>query len=167
MSKHFRVFPQYATPDDETIKKIWSFVSLESGWCYGRGISASFYVAILATNVVSLLRCNRMESADAFPSEDGSILVTGYADNYTIEVYCETNGNLKLVIEDDNDELECLDVTTLEDAFVEIRRWSGMWDGSRGCFTPSTLTKQSVDIEVRHFSLPAVEGEPQLLTFRV
>jgi len=108
-----------------------------------------------------------MQSTDAFPGEDGSILVTGYAGDYTIEVYCEIDGNFKVVVEENDEEIEAIDSSSLENVCYELRKRAKMWDGSHDCFTQSTSIKRGGAIVAQHFSLPAMEGGHQLLIFHV
>lgn len=75
--------------------KILSFLALPNGWCYGYGVAPFLFVALKAINATALLRSFGMLSTDAFPAEDGSVLVTGYIDDYTVEVYCESDWTVR------------------------------------------------------------------------
>ena len=155
----------YATASDETIKKILSFLALSDGWCYGNGTAPAPIVALNAITIHSLLKQFDMLATDAFPGEDGSVLVTGYAGNYTVEVYCEPDGTFKFVLEKGDDEIIAETCDSIESVWLEINIRAQLWDRSRDYSTQNTMTKQRVGTVVRRFSHPAMEAGRPLLTY--
>lgn len=164
MTKHFLF---YATPGDKTIEKIWSFLSLPQGWCFGHGSPAAYLIAIYAANIVSLLNSYEILKTDAFPAEDGSILVTGYVDDYTVEVYCETNGSFEFVVEHNDEETEHIPCDSIESVWQELKQRIYQWRRSRDCSTQNIMTKQSVVTEAQRFNHPAMAAGHPLLIFSV
>jgi hypothetical protein len=168
MTQHLtRHFLFYATPTNKTVDKIWSFLSLPHGWAYGHGYPAAYLVAIYAANVVSLLNSYEIVDTDAFPAEDGSILVTGYIGDHTIEVYCETDGTFEFVVEKDNKEVECVLRDSIAEVWKEIKQRIYLWRRSRDCFTQNTLITQRPVTEVQRSSRLVVAAGHPLLMFPV
>jgi hypothetical protein len=163
--KRFSPFFFYATPSEEAIKKILSFLSLPDGWCYGNGVAPAPTIAISAIAIYSFLKMAEVSSTDAFPGEDGRVLVTGYSGDYTIEVYCETSGTFKFVLEKGENEISVEPCDSTESVRLEINKKAHLWNRSRDCSIQNTMTKQRVGTEVRRFSPPAMEAGRPLLTY--
>jgi hypothetical protein len=100
---------------------------------------------------------------DAFPAEDGSVLITGYRDEYTIEVYCETNGTFELVVEQNNEEIECVSCDSIASVWEELKQRIYLWRPSPDCCTQDITIGPKVGPS-NHLVMAA--GHP-LLTFAV
>jgi hypothetical protein len=159
-------FAFWLTHRDTTAEKIWSFVSLRDGWCYGVGVPAKQSVATQATTVATLLEARGCEKTNAFPGEDGSILVTGYFGDYTIEVYCEPSGELHLVIEKDGTEIYSCKNESIMALLLSLQEKESLWR-SLGFCTQSTSTATKVSTGARLFNLPVTGAAHQLLMFPV
>jgi hypothetical protein len=159
-------FAFWSTQRDTTAEKIWSFVSLQKGWCYGSGVPAEQSVAMEATAVSTLLKSYGCEKTNAFPAEDGSILVTGYRGDHTIEVYCEVDGSFLLVIEKDNIELESGKYESILALLRSLQEKENLWRSLDFC-APSTSTVTKECTGARLFSLPVTGAAHQLLMFPV
>ncbi len=69
-----------------TVDKIKSYAALPKGWRSGKGVPAAARTIALALRIEQVLRDEGCTETDAFPGEDGTILISGYKDGTAIDV---------------------------------------------------------------------------------
>lgn len=119
--------PDYSTDNasDMTVRRILSFMRLPVGWHYGEGVPADLGTATAAISVVEFLNHAGAEVTEAFPIEDGGILVSGYHGDETVDITCHSNSGYSLLQEIDDEEVEDredLNSADIED-YIEGLTW--------------------------------------------
>lgn len=79
--------------------QIRSFRDLPNGWHYGEGCGATEQAVEAALVMHSKFLKSCIRTIEVFPDVDGGILVAGYIENNTIEVFCDQGGRANLLHE--------------------------------------------------------------------
>lgn len=88
---------------DQVFQTIESFGELSEGWCYGSGRPIRKPMRVRAESVVHLLKVAGLDRFEAFPSDDGEILISaGISGDLFAEVLCLAEGGHNLIIGDAN-----------------------------------------------------------------
>lgn len=97
-----------AEPYDRGTKgKIASFVALPNGWNYGCGKPATPALAKEALAFHTFLERLGIEETDAFPGEEGEILLRAYTDEYCASFTFNANSTIDLSFERGDVEVYC------------------------------------------------------------
>lgn len=91
--------------ENEAVPRIISFSSRKSGWKYGRGTKPCVDTIVNALLAAQVTRACGANKTGAFLNEDGTILVTGYYNEWHCEILCLLNGDYRLVIESNGDDI--------------------------------------------------------------
>lgn len=132
------------TEDDVlTVRKIRSFQDLAPGWNYGRGRPASGPTAKMAMSIYRLFVQLGFNATDAFPGDDGEIMVTAYKDNHYLECLVAPDNTLSFVYEVDDLEQKSIDRLSQTEALREINLIAGeIWNTSNLCNPRSTMLEE-------------------------
>lgn len=88
-----------------TLEKIRSFETLGRGWHYGEGHEPSSEIIELANKTAKRIHLEIFCKIDAFPGIWGEIQVTGYLQNYFIEINILSDASIEFLVEDQNQNL--------------------------------------------------------------
>lgn len=86
----------YATEEFPTARKLHEFGWLRSGWHYGTGGPISDGVIARGVDIVHVLSEVGFTRTDAFPSEDGEVLVTAYYRDHYVSILVQIDGQYTL-----------------------------------------------------------------------
>lgn len=100
--------------------KILSFLELPIGWNYGQGRPPTREQALRALYAVATIDAAGFPIADAFPGNEGEIMVTGYRGELYLELTFEENEDCAFVIEDGDEELLSLEGLPDSDALAYV-----------------------------------------------
>ncbi len=112
------------TNESSTETLIQSFSSLPEGWHYGSGQGATKEATNLALDICKLLMKYNANELGAFPDVEGGILVTGYNNDHTIEIFCKPDRLLDLLHETDDSvisEFSDLKYSEIEDYLKKLK----------------------------------------------
>ncbi len=112
------------TNESSTETLIQSFSSLPDGWHYGSGQGATKEATNLALDICKLLMKYNANELGAFPDVEGGILVTGYNNDHTIEIFCKPDRLLDLLHETDDSvisEFSDLKYSEIEDYLKKLK----------------------------------------------
>lgn len=148
----------FSQTTDEKIKK---FKNLSVGWHYGKGIPPSSDTVTLSLRINDQAVLFGLKT-DAFPGVDGEIQVNCYYDDETIELIIEPNGEICLVHDRNNVELESFESSKLSDVLGFLKRYGkDIWNLS-GSSTQITMTSTEKDLPASHLETPLMAAEYQL-----
>src|SRR4051812_19697000 len=91
------------------LRRILSLLNLNNGWHYGSGRKPTKVTVDNAITIVRIMQLAGAEDFEAFPEEDGGILVAGYNGNDTMEVLCRAEGTYDFTFEIDDEEKDSKD----------------------------------------------------------
>ena len=91
---------------DPVVRTILGFGELETGWQFGDGLPISRVTIEFALQVKSLLRYYGAQRFEAFPRQDGTIVIAGYSGDDTLNVTCHSSGRVDVLAECGDDEIE-------------------------------------------------------------
>lgn len=112
------------TNESSTETLIQSFSSLPEGWHYGSGQGATKEATNIALDICKLLMKYNANELGAFPDVEGGILVTGYNNDHTIEIFCKPDRLLDLLHETDDSvisEFSDLKYSEIEDYLKKLK----------------------------------------------
>ena len=112
------------TNESSTETLIQSFSSLPEGWHYGSGQGTTKEATNLALDICKLLMKYNANELGAFPDVEGGILVTGYNNDHTIEIFCKPDRLLDLLHETDDSvisEFSDLKYSEIEDYLKKLK----------------------------------------------
>lgn len=155
----------YISKTSITEKKINSFSKFTNGWSYGRGIQFSEDVIASASRVLKLLHNYGFIETDAFPGEDGEIMITAYKNEFCCEIITYQNGKYDFIVEKNNDEIIISET-------IYFSKLNKLIEGFRGLTTCNSsessiqniLTKKEKDSRVWLSEIQAETVEFPLLT---
>ncbi len=159
-------FPVYSLEDllsddkgqEAIVDKIRSFQELESGWHYGDGRCATEAAVGLAVRLQALLMNSGASEVEVFPDVSGGILVVGYSEDESVEVFCKHNGEIGLLHElDDRVHFAKDDVSAQEvEEYVRELLWFVKWRSVKlsGYFIPNTTAGRGRDSQVWPSRIP-------------
>ena len=154
---------------DAVIAKIESFASLPRGWHYGSGGPIGNDIRRKAIQWVDTLRHNGFFDLEAFPNENGEILIASIAGRYYIEVIVETDDTITIVYDIDGKQQMYMSRKTAHEAERAIKELSErIWNTSAG-FTLLKFTRSSTDITAwrsshREMEVYLLSNSPALAT---
>jgi len=108
-----------------TDRKIKSFLRLTPGWNYGEGDIFNKDIIDTAIELHKLLLSFAFYETDAFPSTNGSIMITAYYNGDCLEFTIETDGFIHYILELDDTavyEQENLTLLQVRDILQQFRR---------------------------------------------
>ncbi len=124
-----------------TIRKIRSFGELEKGWHYGEGHGANPETVKLAEKIAQRLHLELFCKIDAFPGIWGEIQVTGYLQDYFIEINILPDSSIEFLVEDreQNVVLE-FEGLNFERLFTKINLFKGQFLWKSFVYFPQTIS---------------------------
>jgi|SRR5215831_20275990 len=108
-----------------TIRKIRNFLCFTPGWNYGEGNIFDIYTINRAVELHKIILSLAFNETDAFPSTDGSVVVTVYHDNYCLEFTIKTDSNIYYRLELNDESIyqeENLTLSQAKDILKQFRR---------------------------------------------
>ena len=98
--------PNHGVGEQDKIRdRIRSFRDLSPRWHYGEGRGATEAAVDTALAVHHLFLNHRVKTIEVFPDVDGGILVSGYYEQHTFDVFCTPDGQMNLLHEVDDEEV--------------------------------------------------------------
>lgn len=125
---------------EPVVERILSFRTLKNGWMYGAGKPAPAKMIETALRIYQLLKNYGSETIEAFPIENGRIMLAGYHDNNSIEIWCEFSGNFDVIIEKDNETVKEFTAIT----FMELENELGFLSWNK---------KSSADLHIHNITV--------------
>lgn len=115
MNTHY-IQKMFVFVTEPIVERILSFQNLKAGWMYGEGNPISSNVIEKALKTHSLLKSYGAEEVEAFPIEDGRLMLAGYHSTKTVEVWCNHLGNFEIKIEENDEVIDKLSINS----FIEL-----------------------------------------------
>ncbi len=144
-----------------TEQKITSFGKLPAGWNYGQGSPATSDRVITAILYNRLYRAYGFSKTDAFPGNDGEIMITAYEGDHYVEITFEIDNTCRFVYEyQRNEEVykEGLSraeaVRFLIGAVEKVRLKT--WPLCESSIQPITTTRHAMNLRISPFGLNEV-----------
>lgn len=153
----------YALSRDErseaVVEKIRSFRELPDGWHYGEGVCATDTAVELALIMQATLISGKASEVEVFPDVSGGILVAGYYEEETVEIFCKHDGALSFVHEAGEEVDYARDNVSAQEAKEYVREllWEVVkWRSVRsfGYFTQNTTAGRGRDLPVLRSRIP-------------
>ena len=95
--------PNCSSEEQRTIRdRIHSFRDLAHGWHYGEGRGATEIAVEAALTIQHHFLEHGISEIEVFPDLDGGILVSGYHEQHTVDVFCTPDGHTDLLHEVDD-----------------------------------------------------------------
>src|SRR5689334_2179500 len=91
------------------VKRLISFSSLPKGWHFGSGVPPSGETVRMAITIVLAMQQAGAQKFEAFPAENGGILISGYNGSDMMEVFCAPTRAFSFALEVDDEEVEYLE----------------------------------------------------------
>lgn len=133
--------------EPETLKKIDSFLYLEKGWHYGKGVFPSKKTIAIAKKIAEQALSNIFDT-DAFPGIDGEIMVTVYYKEHYLEFTIESDGEITFVHELNDEELVYKEGLKLQEAKIKLDDFcEKIWNISE-LSTESIMITERSDLKV-------------------
>lgn len=127
----------------ETARKIASFLALPAGWNYGHGKSPSHELAGRVLDLHALLNGLGLRETDAFPGDDGEILLRAYAGERCAGFLFNPDGSIDLSLENGDLEEFSKEGASTSEAFSLALKVAAEC-GTYGLPTPSISTGEKV-----------------------
>ena len=124
--------------NDAVSSRIHSFGRLPEGWHYGEGHGATQAAICIALCIGELFAKYNAGEIEVFPDIDGGILVSGYRDNETIEVFCSPRGYMDILHEKDDNAVYDREELSVDDVDAYLRGVAWKPKKSYDCFIPDT-----------------------------
>jgi hypothetical protein len=146
-----------ALVSDPATKAILEFSRMRPGWFYGSGAAFGIEVIVSALKAKTILKDLGCEAYEAFPRQDGAIVVAGYRDEYTVNVTCYSRRSFDLLIEREDDEIVDVEGVSLGDISSYVKGLGWKASERYGYFTLNTIHgKNDALIVSRQVSRPMV-----------
>jgi hypothetical protein len=150
---------------NEAIPRIISFSCRPDGWKFGRGKRPTISIIVNALLVSNMVMACSASKTGAFLNEDGSILVTGYYDQWHAEILCLLDGSYNLVIESNGEVIVDLlfsEIASTAQALTQQVKQCGGNVTPTFVYTASTTTTSILgDFKVAAFQNLPMIGEYQ------
>lgn len=142
----------------KTLDKIDSFLKLDQGWHFGKGVPASEKVADIATKLINMASMSVFDT-DAFPGIDGEIMVTIYHKEHYIEFTVEVDGSITYAYQfGDEDEL-LEEGLTFNEAKMKLDQFSEkIWNLHESCIVVIGTQKKRTSRASHSETPPQVES---------
>ncbi len=122
-----------------TAAKIIAFSEIAEGWHFGEGTRPDHEIILKAIGINRSLEGAGFSLTNAFPGPDGDIKVTGYLNDYYLEVLVNLDGRFDLYAEKDDAVLFENDGLSLFSTILVISERGSQWHMSDS-FIGTTLT---------------------------
>ena len=96
---------RHAEENTDIEDEILSFERLPNGWHYGEGRSATKRAIELALEVNLFFAKHSARAVEVFPDVSGGILISGYYENETLEVFCTQDGQINMLHEGNDEDV--------------------------------------------------------------
>jgi hypothetical protein len=143
---------------NKTRDKLVGFAYLEAGWNFGRGVPAKEPALKTALTLLDDLNKAGFQETDAYPGDDGSVMVSAYA----LPDYCDfdvkPSGLITVVHAREDDELFYQERMSLEEAQRTIKEFALQQWRTSDCLISTTITaNSSSDSKVTHSEIPKTD----------
>lgn len=142
----------------EFLRSLFDLLNLRNGWYFGGGHAPVIQQVTSAASIGNLLHLAGAEKLEVFPGEDGGILVSGYHDDDTIEVFCAPNNIFRFSLERNDEDIEYLEGLTLSTVRDKIRRHNWRKDKLYGSSIPNTTVRKKSDTKASLSRTPQTMG---------
>jgi hypothetical protein len=113
-----------------TLLKLKSFLILDKGWHFGKGVPPTLQVVKNATQMVEQALISLFDT-DVFPGIDGEIMITVYHKEHYLEFTIEPNGTVIFVHEINDDDITCKEGLTFDQSLLKLNEFSEqIWNTS-------------------------------------
>lgn len=112
---------------DPVVERILSFQQLSEGWMYGKGEPTSSKMTEKALNIYRLAKTYGAEDIEAFPIEDGSIMIAVYHSDMMVEIWCIKSGELLVKVEEHDELIEQISI----DSLIELENLLGSFSWNK------------------------------------
>ncbi len=85
--------------EEAIVDEIRSFERLPAGWHYGEGHGATGLAVESALAMQALLMTNKADEVEVFPDVSGGVLLSGYCQDETMEIFCDHDGRINIIHE--------------------------------------------------------------------
>lgn len=142
--------------------RIHSFRDLAHGWHYGEGRGATEIAVEVALTIQRHFLEHGIREIEVFPDLDGGILVSGYHEQHTVDVFCTPDGHTDLLHEVDDKAVYERNTVPMD----EIVAYLGglLWETKKlsDSFILKTLATKSSDLRVQHSKTHLLAAYPSL-----
>ena len=130
------------------VDRIRSFRNLGEGWHYGDGRGATESAIRSALEIQSNFIRYGARKIEAFPDPDGGILISGYHEEHTIEVFCTDDGRMNILHERDDCALYEKNDVTLDELIDYLGGLQWSLKNSFVSFIPNTTVMRNKGLQV-------------------
>lgn len=156
MSPKPRAPISYTSVTDIFLRSLYDLLLLPKGWYFGKGDAPSLEVIVTAIEIGELFRLAGARKREVFPSADGGILVSGYHNDDTMEVFCGADNKFRFSLERNGEDLDYSEHLTL--SMVKDKIWRNSWTqvNSYDSFTQNTTARKKSDTIVLRSRMPVM-----------
>ena len=108
----------------KTIQKVNSFAGLKEGWRFGEGMPISLDLLESAELLLKEGGRNNILRFNAFPAPDGSVVISFYIEDYTIDLHLETDNSITYSKELRDEEIDYEEEVSFDSAIRKIWNFS-------------------------------------------
>lgn len=141
---------------DNFTLRLLEILNLPDGWYFGKGRAPSLTCVAMAALSGHLMRQAGADKQEIFPSEDGGILVCGYHNNDTMEVFCGPSNLFRFSFDINDQEKEYSEGLTLPLLKEKIRRYSWKKENLFDYCIPNTIVQRRSDTSASPFRIPVI-----------
>jgi hypothetical protein len=134
---------------DPIVERILSFQKLDDGWMYGKGKPTSSKMTEKALNIYRLAKTYGAEDMEAFPIEDGSIMLAVYHTNTMAEIWCSTSGELTIKIEKNDEFIKEIFISSFIELENLLRSFSWHKKSTADLHIHNTIALKNKDMEAQ------------------
>ena len=147
--------------------QIHSFRDLAPGWHYGEGRGATQLAIKAALSIHSCFIKYGINEIEVFPDIDGGILVSGYHEEHTLEVFCDQDGHTNLLHEINDESHHERDNVPMDEIVEYLGGLPWRSKNSFDFFIRSTTVRANNDLQALHSKIHQAVVECQSLTLNV
>lgn len=137
---------------NKTQEKLISFAYLPIGWNFNKGVPAQEAALKTAITLLEVLINSGFKDTDAFPAEDGSVMVSAYvgSDSYDFDV--KVDGTITVAHAREDDDLFYQEGMQVGEAQKKIKEFaSEKWPTSDYLISNATTSKNKESLQVTLF----------------
>ena len=147
--------------------QIRSFRDLAPGWHYGEGRGATKLAIKAALSIQSYFVKYGINEIEVFPDIDGGILVSGYHEKHTLEVFCDQDGHTNLLHEINDESHHERDNVPMDEIVEYLGGLPWRSKNVFDFFIQSTTVRANNDLQALHSKIHQAMVEFQSLTLHV
>jgi len=143
---------------DEIKERIFSFLSLQKGWHYGQGTAPAITTVLVALYISRAMRDLGARKIETFPGVDGSIMVSSFGSNVSVDVTIAQNGTIDYVVEENDNEIVAASSESVSDLIRAVREAKWLQPSSSDSSILSITARKRSDLPLCRSGLTTRAG---------